>query len=89
MTWKLHIEKIEAKALRTFIRLYSIFKSERINANIKLTLHKVLIRSVMTYACAAWEFEAKTYIMKSQRLQNKVQRGRPTETTQHISGPNT
>jgi hypothetical protein len=58
MTWSLHIEKIEAKAFRTFIRLYSLFKSERLNVNIKLTLHKALIRSVMTYACPAWEFAA-------------------------------
>jgi hypothetical protein len=50
MTWRLHIEMIEAKVFRTFIRLYSLFKSERLNANIKLTLHKALIRSVMTYA---------------------------------------
>jgi hypothetical protein len=26
MTWRLHIKKIEAKAFRTFIRLYSLFK---------------------------------------------------------------
>jgi hypothetical protein len=50
MTWRLHIEMIEAKAFRTFIRIYSLFKSERLSANIKLTLHKALIRSVMTYA---------------------------------------
>jgi hypothetical protein len=50
MAWRLHIEKIIAKAFRTFIRWYSLFKSERLSANIKLTLHKALIRSVMTYA---------------------------------------
>jgi hypothetical protein len=49
---------IEAKAFRTFIKTYSLFKSERINANIKLTLRKALIRSVMTYACLAWEIVA-------------------------------
>jgi hypothetical protein len=43
MTWRLHIDKIEVKDFRTFIRLYSLFKSERLNANIKLTLHKALI----------------------------------------------
>jgi hypothetical protein len=48
VTWRLHIQMIEAKALRTFIRIYSLFKSERLNANIKLTLHKDLNRSVMT-----------------------------------------
>jgi hypothetical protein len=64
MTWRLHIERIEAKAFRTFIRLYSLFKSERLSVNIKFTLHKALIRSVMTYACPAWEFVAETYLLK-------------------------
>jgi hypothetical protein len=72
ITWRLHLEMIEAKAFRTFIRVYSLFKSERLNANIKLILHKVLIRSVMTYACPAWEFAADTYLLKLQCLQNRV-----------------
>jgi hypothetical protein len=53
MTWRVHIQIIEAKAFRTFIRIYSLSKSERISANIKLNLHKALIRPVMTYACPA------------------------------------
>jgi hypothetical protein len=65
---------IEAKAFRTFIRIYTPFKSERLSANIKLTLHKTLITSVMTYACPAWEFAADTCLLKLQRLQNKVLR---------------
>jgi hypothetical protein len=56
VTWRLHIEMIEAKAFRTFITLYSLFKSELLSADIKLTLQKALIRSVMTYASPAWEF---------------------------------
>jgi hypothetical protein len=43
ITWRLHIEMIEAKAFRIFIRIYSLFKRERLSANIKLTLHKSLI----------------------------------------------
>jgi hypothetical protein len=39
-----------------------------------LTLHKALIRFVMTYACPAWEFAAETYLLKLQRPQNKVLR---------------
>jgi hypothetical protein len=35
MTWRLHIEKIAAKALGTYIRTYSKFKSKHLNANIK------------------------------------------------------
>jgi hypothetical protein len=51
---------------------YSLFKSERLSAHIKLTLHRALIRSVMTYACPTWESEAKNHLLKLQRLQNKV-----------------
>jgi hypothetical protein len=51
VTWSLHIEMIERKAFRTLTRIYSLFKSERLSTNIKLTIHKALIRSIMTYAC--------------------------------------
>jgi hypothetical protein len=30
MTWRLHMQIIEAKAFRTLIRIYSLFKSERL-----------------------------------------------------------
>jgi hypothetical protein len=49
----MHIEMTEEKAFRTFIGVYSLFKSERIRANIKLSLHKALIRPLLTYACLA------------------------------------
>jgi hypothetical protein len=48
-----HIEMIEAKAFRTFIRISSLFRNKRLSANIKLTLQKALSRSAMTYACLA------------------------------------
>jgi hypothetical protein len=60
---------VEAKAFRAFIGVYSLFKSEPLSANIKLTLHNALIESVMTYACPAWEFSADTHPLKLQRLQ--------------------
>jgi hypothetical protein len=63
---------IEAKAFRTFIRIYSLFKSKGLSVNIKLTLLKALIKSVMTCACPTWDFAAVTHLMKLQRLQNKV-----------------
>jgi hypothetical protein len=55
-----------------FIRLYSLFKSDEISTNIKLTLYKALIRSVMTYDCPTWEFAADTRLMKLQLMQNRV-----------------
>jgi hypothetical protein len=62
---------IEAKAFRTFIRIYSLFKSEPLIATIKLILHKALITSVMAHACPTWELAADTYLLKLQSLQNK------------------
>jgi ribosome-binding factor A len=59
---------IEAKVFRTFISVYSPFKIERLSSNIKVILHKALIRSVMTYACPACEFAADTHLIKLQRL---------------------
>jgi hypothetical protein len=50
ITWRLYVEMTEAKAFRTFIRIYSQSKNERLSANIKLTFQKALIRSVTTYA---------------------------------------
>jgi hypothetical protein len=63
---------IEAKAFKTFIRICSLFKSERLNANIKLNLHKALIRLVMIYECPAWDLVADTYLLKLQCMKNKV-----------------
>jgi hypothetical protein len=68
------METIEAKVFRTFIRKHSIFKSDRLSANIRLTLHIAPVMSVMIYACPAWELAADTYLLKLQRLQNKVLR---------------
>jgi hypothetical protein len=66
------MDMIEANAFRIFIRVYSLFKSERLNANIKLTLREGFIRSVITYASPAWEFAAVSHLMKLKHLQNKV-----------------
>jgi hypothetical protein len=64
----------EAKAFITFTRIYSLLKSECLSTNIILTLHKALVRSIMTHAFPAWELVADTYLLKSQSLQNKVLR---------------
>jgi hypothetical protein len=74
MTWRLHIEWTTAKALGTYIRTYSLFKSKRWSANIKLILYRALIRSIMTYACPTWEFAADTHLLELQGLQNRVLR---------------
>jgi hypothetical protein len=67
-TWRVHTEMTEAKDFRTFIRIYSLFKSKHISDNIKLTLYKELIGSVTTYASPTWELVADTYLLKLQHL---------------------
>jgi hypothetical protein len=66
---------IEVKSFRTFIRKYSLFKSERLSSNIKLpsTKHSLGVSwPIMTYACPALEFAADNHLLKLQSLQNKV-----------------
>jgi hypothetical protein len=53
-----------------FLRVFYLFRSEQLSTNIKLILHKALIKFILTYACSAWEFAADT-CMKLQRLQYK------------------
>jgi hypothetical protein len=74
ITWRLHIKTIESKTFRAFIRTYSLFKSEHLSPNIKLTLYKALIRYITTYASPAWEFAANIHLLKLQHLPNKVLR---------------
>jgi hypothetical protein len=72
ITGRPHRKMIKTKAFRTFIRVHALFKSERLSTNIKLTLHKALMRSVMTQACSIWEFVADTLLIKLQCLEDKV-----------------
>jgi len=62
ITWRCDAETIVTEALRTFIKIYSLLKSERLSAKKKLALYKALIRSKMTYTCPAWEFAAASYL---------------------------
>jgi hypothetical protein len=47
---RLHLQMTEAKGFRIFIRFYTVYKNERLSANI-LTLHKALIIFLMAYSC--------------------------------------
>jgi hypothetical protein len=72
MTRRHHVEKIVAKALGKYVRTYFLFRGGCLSTNIKFTLYKALIRSVMTQACPTWEYAADTQLLKLQRLQNIV-----------------
>jgi hypothetical protein len=74
ITWRIHTGVIHAKACRTYIRVYCLLQNERLSANIKLTLHKELIGSLMAYTYPAREFAADTHLIKLQSLQNKILR---------------
>jgi hypothetical protein len=55
-----------------YVRSYSLFKSGRFITNIKLTLYKALIMSVMTYVCTSWDYVADAHLLNLQRLRNRV-----------------
>jgi hypothetical protein len=72
MAYRLHIETTVAKALGTYMRTYSMFKSKHLSTNIKLIVFRALIRSIMTYACLTWELAADIRLMKLQGQKNRV-----------------
>jgi hypothetical protein len=74
MTWRHHIKRTVAKALRTYVRAQSLLKNVRLSTNIKLMLYKALIRSVMTFACPILEYVVNVHLLKLQCLQNIVLR---------------
>jgi hypothetical protein len=57
-----------AKAFRTFIHVCPLYKTKRV------TLHKVLIRAVMTFNYPSWDIAADIYPLNLQCLQNKFLR---------------
>jgi len=64
---KLH--KIEfLQGLSNIIRIYPLLKIERLSYYTKLTLYKALIRSLMIYACPAWQFVVDSHLLELQRL---------------------
>ena len=48
--WSILTGTIEVKTFPAFIRVFSLFKSERLSATVNLTLHKALVRCIMNYA---------------------------------------
>jgi hypothetical protein len=74
IAWNIHAGRTKAWVFRTHITLRSLFGTERLSANINLTLHKPLIRFIMNYASPAWKFAADIYPLKLQYLQNNSPR---------------
>jgi hypothetical protein len=68
------MDLIVTKAFRTFIIIFSLLKSEHLSTKSKQTLYKALMMSKITYACPTWEFAADSYLLKLQRLQNRLPR---------------
>jgi hypothetical protein len=63
-----HIKMTIVKALRMYLRTYSLFTSEYLSTDIKLMLYRALIRSVMTYVCLTWEYAVDARLLKLQHL---------------------
>jgi hypothetical protein len=48
ITWRIHVDSIATEAIRKFVRIYPLLKSERLSVISELTLYKASITSVMT-----------------------------------------
>jgi hypothetical protein len=70
MTWRYQNEITVAKALSIYVSSYFLSGSGRLNTNIKLTIYKALIRSVMTHVAPLWDYAVNTHLLKLQLLQN-------------------
>ncbi|PNF14997.1 hypothetical protein B7P43_G01555 [Cryptotermes secundus] len=51
---------------------WSLFRTKRLCTNIEMTLHRALVRRIMTYAYPACTCAADNHILKLERLQKKV-----------------
>jgi len=67
--WRIHTETTASK-FRTFIGVFSLFKSGCLSANIKLIIHKTLLRSTMTYVCPPGKLQ-QTHLRQGQHFQNE------------------
>jgi hypothetical protein len=72
ITWRLHTATITFKALRIFLSIYPLLKIERLSVDTKLTLYKILIRSIMNYAYFTWELAADSYLLKCSICKTKL-----------------
>jgi hypothetical protein len=70
--WRIDTQAIEAKDFRVFIGVCSIFRNKQLRSDVRLNVHKTLIRSVMTCSCPVFELSALIYLFKLQSLQDRV-----------------
>jgi hypothetical protein len=67
-----HIKINKGKVFRTFIKVYLLFNTQQLSTNIKLTLQKILVSSVVTYTHPAHVFVTDTHLLRLLCLQNKA-----------------
>jgi hypothetical protein len=72
ITWRLHIELIEAKAFGIFIKINSLFRSDCLSTNIKLTLHKALYEISNDLCLCHLEVSVRHLLLKLLHLKIKV-----------------
>jgi hypothetical protein len=67
-----HIERTMGKSFCKYIRTYCLSNNGSLSRNIKRTSYRVLIKSVMNYACPSWEYVADAHLLHLQSLQSRV-----------------
>jgi hypothetical protein len=70
---KTHASCVIHKANYRLRQLFpAVNKSYTIDINLALTLYKSVLRSILAYVSAVWEYTAKAYVNKLQAFQNEV-----------------
>ncbi|KAG5673197.1 hypothetical protein PVAND_003264 [Polypedilum vanderplanki] len=73
LTYKTHVEKVIAKANTAIKILYPLInRYSKLHVNNKITIYKLAIRPILTYAMPALTEMAPSHIRKIQTIQNKV-----------------
>jgi hypothetical protein len=69
--WGIHIERTAAKAVVANIRIYSLFKIEFLDFNMKFTLYNALINSIDFYTCSTAAYKEDRSLLSSERAPHK------------------
>ncbi|KAJ4428059.1 hypothetical protein ANN_24073 [Periplaneta americana] len=74
LLWHTNIANIRAKTIARMVQLYPLLKTRALSTSKKVTIYKLLIRSVLLYGSTVWGYAPKTTLDPIRVVQNKVLR---------------
>ncbi|KAJ4430326.1 hypothetical protein ANN_22539 [Periplaneta americana] len=74
LLWHTNIANTRAKTIARMVQLYPLLKTRALSTSKKVTIYKLLIRSVLLYGSTVWGYAPKTTLDPIRVVQNKVLR---------------